>query len=86
VTTTTTSTTTTTMPGAPGCFVCPPEDQLGFALGQDDTSADPIFCSYPAVEGEDPFDFYCTYSLTTGVIVEDHDAGLCQPNAVNTCL
>ena len=83
-TSTTTPTTTTTMPGSPGCFVCPPEDQLGFGLGQSDTSTDPIFCSYPAVEGEDPFDFFCTYSRTTGVIVEDHDAGLCQPNAVNT--
>jgi K319L-like, PKD domain len=61
---------------------CPPTDQLGFALGEYDTSTDPIFCSYPAVAGEDPHDFYCTYSATTGALVEDHDAGLCQPNAV----
>jgi hypothetical protein len=68
---------------APGSFRCPPDDQLGFAVAVKDETTDPIFCSYPAVEGEDPFDFYCTYSYTTGALVEDHDAGLCQPNAVN---
>lgn len=71
--------------GAPGCFACPPQDQLGFLVGQKDESSDPIFCSYPAVAGEDPHDFFCTYSKTTGTLVTDNDAGLCQPNAVNTC-
>jgi hypothetical protein len=86
----------------PNCFTCPPEDQLGFAVGQKNEATDPIFCSYPAVEGEDPNDFFCTYSFvcslntwsrffvhhlvqTTGALVEDHDAGLCQSDAVNTC-
>jgi hypothetical protein len=82
--TTTTETTTTTM-GSPGCFACPPQDQLGFSVGVTDLSTDPIFCSYPAVPGENPNDFFCTYSKTTGVLVQDNDAGLCQPNAVNTC-
>jgi hypothetical protein len=44
------------------CYACPPEDQLGFALGEKDENADPIFCSYPAVPGEDPLDFFCTYN------------------------
>jgi hypothetical protein len=65
--------------------VCPPQDQLGFSLGDSNTSTDPIFCSYPAVPGENPNDFFCTYSRTTGALVTDNDAGLCQPNAVNTC-
>jgi hypothetical protein len=69
----------------PGCFACPPEDTLGFELGEHDETTDPMFCSYPAEEGEDPNDFFCTYSKITGVLVEDHNAGLCQPNAVNTC-
>jgi hypothetical protein len=55
---------------------------LGFALGESNTSTDPIFCSYPAVPGENPNDFFCTYSATTGVLVQDNDAGLCPPNAV----
>ena len=87
-TSTTTTTTTTTEPPATTTtmvssqFQCPPADQLGFGLRQSDLSTDPIFCSYPAVEGEDPNDFFCTYSATTGALVEDHDAGLCEPNAV----
>jgi hypothetical protein len=51
-------------------FSCPPTDQLGFAVGPppnyQNTSTDPIFCSYPAFEGEDPNDFFCTYSFFTG--------------------
>jgi hypothetical protein len=85
VTTTTETTTTTMMMGSPGCFRCPPQDDLGFALGQNDTSTDPIFCSYPAVPGENPNDFSCTYSFTTGALVTDNDAGLCPTTAVNTC-
>jgi hypothetical protein len=60
---------------------CPPKDNLGFPLGQSDESTDPIFCSYPAVPGEDPNDFFCTYNSTTGQLVEDHDAGLCPATA-----
>jgi hypothetical protein len=63
-------------------YTCPPQDMLGFALGSSDTSSNPIFCSYPAVSGEDPKDFYCEYSATTGVLVTDHDAGLCAAKAV----
>src|SRR5262249_18001083 len=61
---------------------CPPQDELGFALGTSNTSTDPIFCSYPAISGENPTDFYCEYSASTGTIVIDHDAGLCPTNAV----
>src|SRR5262249_27857298 len=61
---------------------CPATDQLGFALGSSSAGAT-LFCSYPAVPGEDPHDFYCTYNTGTGVLVTDNDAGLCPPNAVN---
>jgi hypothetical protein len=63
-------------------FTCPPQDSVGFPLGTSNTSSNPIFCSYPAVSGEDPKDFYCEYSATTGALVTDHDAGLCPANAV----
>jgi len=63
-------------------YTCPPQDEGGFPLGQSDTSTNPIFCSYPAFAGENPNDFYCTYSATTGVLVTDNDAGFCPPNAV----
>ena len=63
-------------------YACPAQDALGFALGPGSNTGDPLFCSYPAVAGEDPNDFFCTYSLTTGALVQDHDAGLCPGNAV----
>jgi hypothetical protein len=50
----------------PGCFSCPPEDEGDFPLGNSDTSANPIFCSYPAFPGENPMDFYCTYDPVSG--------------------
>ncbi|KAF8182090.1 hypothetical protein BJ912DRAFT_928784 [Pholiota molesta] len=68
----------------PSAYTCPPQDALGFPLGESNLTTDPIFCSYPAVAGENPNDFYCTYSRTTGVLVQDHDAGLCPANAVRT--
>ena len=42
-----------------------------------------IFASYPAFSGEDPNDFFCTYSASTATggaalsLVTDNDAGLC---------
>jgi hypothetical protein len=42
-----------------------------------------LFASYPAVSGENPNDFFCTYSVTTtnagdhATLTQDHDAGLC---------
>jgi hypothetical protein len=65
-------------------YTCPAQDNLGFSLGQSDTTTDPIFCSYPAVAGENPNDFYCTYSATSGSLVTDHDAGLCPSTAVGS--
>ena len=53
----------------PNCFRCPPEDQLGFAVAQKDENSNPIFCSYPAVEGEDPNDFFCTYSFVGLILI-----------------
>ncbi|KAF8163957.1 hypothetical protein BJ912DRAFT_1068686 [Pholiota molesta] len=67
--------------GTPTAFACPAADNLNFALGASDLTVDPIFCSYPAVPDESPSDFFCTYSKTTGALVEDHDAGLCPPSA-----
>ncbi|KAF8964478.1 hypothetical protein BDZ97DRAFT_1612846, partial [Flammula alnicola] len=66
----------------PTSYICPPVDNGGFSLGSNDVTSDPIFCSYPAVPGEDPNDFYCTYSKITGALVLDHDAGLCPGSAV----
>jgi cysteine-rich repeat protein len=60
---------------------CPPEDELGFPLGQS-SPGPPLFCSYPAVEGEDPNDFFCDYDVNTGALTVDHDAGLCPAHAV----
>ena len=52
-----------TQPSPSTCtYHCPTSDTAGFPLGQLDESSDPIFCSYPAFQGEDPNDFYCTYS------------------------
>ncbi|KAH9213045.1 hypothetical protein DL95DRAFT_303046, partial [Leptodontidium sp. 2 PMI_412] len=65
-------------------YTCPPQDNLGFSVSSENTSSDPIFCSYPAVVGEDPNDFFCTYSFTTGVLVTDNDAGLCPTQAATT--
>jgi hypothetical protein len=80
-TVTETKTVTATQSGSGPGFTCPPTDQLGFAVGDTDYTSDPIFCSYPAVAGEDPNDFFCTYSASTGVLVTDHDAGLCTATA-----
>jgi len=57
---------------------------LGFTLGQNSDNAGILFCSYPALAGEDPNDFFCRYNDSTGVLTEDHDADLCQPTAVFT--
>ena len=57
----------------PNCYACPPEDQLGFAIGVKDETTDPIFCSYPAVVGEDPNDFFCTYSRVCLFISHQRD-------------
>ena len=65
-------------------YTCPPVDEAGFSLGQSDTTANPIFCSYPAFQNEYPNDFFCTYSATDGTLVEDHNAGFCPPSAVFT--
>lgn len=79
VTVTGTQSTTTGNPGAG--FTCPPQDAGGFPLGTSNATADPIFCSYPAFVGEDPNDFFCTYSATTGALVTDNNAGFCPATA-----
>jgi len=79
---TTTETVTETLTGSGSGFTCPPADTAGFGLGDSDYTADPIFCSYPTVPGEDPNDFFCTYSASTGTLVTDNNAGLCPAEAV----
>jgi len=64
-------------------FHCPAQDYAGFPLDVNNTSTDPIFCSYPVFPGEDPNDFFCTYSATDGHLVQDNDAGLCPGAAVS---
>ena len=52
--------------GVPSCtYNCPPTDALGFSLGDHSNDGTTLFCSYPAVEGEDPNDFFCDYSFVS---------------------
>ena len=69
--------------GLQGAFECPPADNGGFPLAPEgsDTSTDPILCDYPDVDGVLGV-YFCTYDFTTGVLVEDHNVGLCPANAV----
>jgi hypothetical protein len=48
----------------PCIYWCPAQDNLGFQLGPPGTkeTETDFQCSYPAVEGENPDDFYCLYS------------------------
>jgi hypothetical protein len=64
-------------------FSCPSADEAGFAVGSTNTASNPIFCSFPAFSGENPDDFYCTYSPSTGALVTDNDAGFCPATAVS---
>jgi len=65
------------------CYTCPGADSLGFTVGSTSDSNGALFCSYPAVPGEDPNDFFCNYSDTTGALTDDNDAGLCPTTAVS---
>jgi len=71
--------------GSSGCYQCPPQDNLGFALGDHSDADGKLFCSYPTSPNEDPNVFFCRYNDATGTLVEDHDAGLCPGTAVNVC-
>jgi hypothetical protein len=52
------------------CFTCPPTDNLGFAVADHSVdSSGVLFCSYPAVAGENPNDFFCTYSTVRIVLL-----------------
>ncbi|KZP04963.1 hypothetical protein FIBSPDRAFT_806182 [Athelia psychrophila] len=68
--------------GSPSCVAqCPASDGAGFPLGDTSDTNGILFCSYPAVPGESPEDFYCDYNDTTGALVTDNDAGLCPSGA-----
>ncbi|KAF8182089.1 hypothetical protein BJ912DRAFT_603221 [Pholiota molesta] len=66
----------------PSTYICPPTNTLGLPLGNSDVTSNPIFCAYPLISGVNPNGLYCTYSRTTGVLVTNHDLGLCPANAV----
>jgi hypothetical protein len=74
---------TVTGAAGPG-FSCPPQDELGFPLGQNSNSGGVLFCSYPAVPNENPNDFFCTYNANTGALTQDNDAGLCPGTAAGS--
>jgi hypothetical protein len=66
----------------PAGFVCPAQDNQGFALGQSFTSAGTLECSYPIATGADPkAGFFCDYDSTTGDLTLDVDDDLCPANA-----
>ncbi|KAF5314640.1 hypothetical protein D9611_007121 [Ephemerocybe angulata] len=68
----------------PQCdYICPPLDKAGWRpVPLLDPSPTEMFCSYPTVIGENPLDFYCIYSKIDSHLVYDHNADLCQDNAV----
>lgn len=66
------------------CYVCPPTDNAGFAVGDNSDTSPTLFCSYPAFSGESPNDFFCDYNDQTGVLTTDNDAGFCPGTAVAT--
>ncbi|KAJ7247124.1 hypothetical protein B0H12DRAFT_1186910 [Mycena haematopus] len=72
--------------GTPGCTAtCPPQDKSGFHLGNHSNSGGVLFCSYPAVAGEDQNDFFCTYNSASGSPIHDNDVGLCPGSAPVSC-
>jgi len=70
---------------APGTVIWgpPPEDEAGFALGDTSNTGGIIFASYPAFAGENPNDFFCDYSNSSGALTDDNDAGFCPGTAVD---
>ncbi|KDQ49753.1 hypothetical protein JAAARDRAFT_82108 [Jaapia argillacea MUCL 33604] len=70
--------------GIASCYSCPGTDGLGFGVGQHTNDGTTLFCSYPAVPGEDPNDFFCDYSATDGHLTQDNDAGLCPGSATSS--
>lgn len=72
--------------GVPSCtFTCPPQDGAAFPLGENENDGTTLFCSYPTFAGQNPRDFFCEYSSTTGALTEDDDAGFCPNSAVASC-
>ncbi|KAJ6508393.1 hypothetical protein C8R45DRAFT_441646 [Mycena sanguinolenta] len=74
--------------GTPQCTTsCPAQDKAGFAVADNSDSGGVLFCSYPAFEGENKDDFYCTYNSasSSGGLITDNDAGFCPENAVMSC-
>lgn len=67
----------------PIACLCPGSDNGGYGLvanGIDGSSN--LFCSYPVFPEENPYDFYCYYDPTTGVLVADVNVGLCPSTAL----
>lgn len=58
-------------------YVCPPQDNLGFRVAQQDyvLSDTSFICSYPAIPGR-ATDFFCTYANSNGKVILDNNAGM----------
>ncbi|KAF6752685.1 hypothetical protein DFP72DRAFT_449067 [Ephemerocybe angulata] len=64
----------------PGCWVCPAEDRVNYPLTNTNYDASPFVCIY----GDDDI-FNCSFSSSTGVLVEDNNLGLCPAAAIENC-
>jgi hypothetical protein len=73
-----------TGPAIVGGYEPPPQDLAGFGECCTSNSGGVLFGSYPAFSGENPDDFFCTYSDSSGHLITDNDAGFCPANAVST--
>jgi hypothetical protein len=70
-----------TVTGSSGGVSCPRTDEAGFSLGDTSDAGGVLFCSYPAFPGENPTDFFCDYSSSSGLLTTDNDAGFCPSSA-----
>lgn len=60
---------------------CPAIDEAGFPLGASNPGP-PIFCSYPAIPGGDPNQYFCLYDANGGGLIQDNNGGACPSSAV----
>jgi hypothetical protein len=64
-------------------YDCPSQDQGNYPVGPDSgyQQDGTLFCSYPAVAGQDPLTYYCDYGGVAGGLTTDHDGDECPPSA-----
>jgi len=65
-------------------YTCPSSDGENFPVGTDagdqTNSNGVLFCSFPVNHSEDPNDFFCTYSDSTGALITAHDFDVINGN------